>query len=143
MAKIKSIALTTQERTALENGWRRDKSPALRQRCRIVLLKAQTRTSKDVAAQVGCCEMAVSTWLKRYQAEGIAGLQTREGQGRRPILNTEEDLAAVRRAVQHNRQRVSLARAELTQELGKGFSDLTLRRFLKNTVGATNAFDAE
>lgn len=139
MAKIKSIDLTADERAALEKTWRHGRSPALRQRCRIVLLKADTLTSKDVARQVGCCEMVVNTWLRRYRAEGMDGLQTRQGQGRKPILNAQADLAAVRRAVQQNRQRVSLARAELTKDLGKGFSDLTLRRFLKKTVAVTNA----
>jgi transposase len=142
MAKIKGIELTDDERAALEGTWRHGKSHALRQRCRMVLLKAESRTSKDVARRVGCCEMVVNTWLARYRAEGMDGLQTRGGQGRRPTLSREDDLGAVRRAVQQNRQRVSLARAELTQELGKGFSDLTLRRFLKKTVAATNASDA-
>lgn len=142
MAKIKSIELSADERAALEKQWRYGKSHALRQRSRMILLKSQTLTSKEVAKQVGCCEVVVNTWLKRYRADGMDGLQTKSGQGRKPILNSEDDLAAVRRAVQENRQRVSLARAELTQELGKGFSDPTLRRFLKKTIAATNAFDA-
>lgn len=141
MAQIKSIALTAQDHLALENGWHRGKSPAFRQRCRIVLLKAQTRTSKDVAAQVGCCEPVVNTWLLRYKAQGIEGLRTQPGQGRRAILQSETDLAAVRRAVQDNRQRVGLAKAELEQELGKNFSALTLRRFLKKMAAASSALD--
>ncbi len=61
-------------------------------------------------------------------------MKTRQGRGRRPILHTQSDLEAVRRAVQKNRQRVSLAKAELEQELGKEFSQLTLRRFLKKRL---------
>ena len=143
MAKIKTVELSADERAALERGWRNGKSHAFRQRCRMVLLKADRRTSKEVAAQVGCCEVVVNNWLKRYRTHGLAGLQTRSGQGRRPILNREADLEAVRRAVQQNRQRVSLARAELTQELGRGFSDLTLRRFLKKVAAASSAFDGK
>ena len=143
MAKIKSIALSDEERAALEKQWRYGTSHALRQRSRIILLKAQALKSKEVAKQVGCCEVVVNTWLGRYRADGMDGLQTKSGQGRKPILNQEDDLETVRRAVQQNRQRVSLARAELIQELGKGFSAPTLRRFLKKTVAATNASDAE
>lgn len=143
MAKIKTVELTADERAALEKEWRRGQSHALRQRCRMVLLKSSALTSKDVAQQVGCCEMVVNNWLARYRAQGLDGLRTKRGQGRRPILSAEADLAAVRRAVQQNRQRVSRARAELTQELGKGFSDLTLRRFLKKTVAATSASGGE
>jgi hypothetical protein len=45
--------------------------------------------------------------------------------------------------VQENRQRVSLAQAELQEELGKEFSTLTLKRFLKKTVAASSAFDGK
>lgn len=60
-----------------------------------------------------------ATWLQRYQQHSFEGLKTRQGRGRRPILQAHTDLEAVRRAVQKNRQRVSLAKAELEQELGK------------------------
>jgi len=81
----------------------------------MILLKAEVRTSSDVVQQVGCCEVVVNTWLQRYQAHGLDGLQTRQGQGRRAILQTDTDLEVVRHAVQANRQRVSLAKAELAQ----------------------------
>lgn len=51
------------------------------------------------------------------------------------------DLAAVRQAVQQNHQRVSLARVELIEYLGKYFSTQTLKRFLKKTVTASSEFD--
>ena len=92
----------------------------------------------DVGRYVGCCEAVVNTCLKRYEAEGIDGLHHKTGGGRRPILQKETDLTAVRRAVEANRQRVSLAKAELEKELGKEFSTLTLKRFLKKTVAASN-----
>ncbi len=141
MAKIKVIELTEAERTALETGWRYDSSHAFRQRCQMILLKSQRLPSKEVAHQVGCCEVVVNTWLKRYQTHRMDGLKTRQGRGRRPILQQKTDLEAVRRAVQKNRQRVSLAKAELQEELGKEFSTLTLKRFLKKTAAASSAFD--
>ena len=126
----------------LEKGWRRGKSLGFRQRCQIVLLKAEQLTSKEVAKQVGCCEVVVNNWLRRYQEEGIEGLKVRRGRGRRTILKAETDLAIVRQAVQEHRQKVSLAKVELTQELGKDFSDATLRRFLKKMVAASSELDA-
>lgn len=142
MAKIKGITLTDEERAALEKAWRQGKSHEYRQRCRMVLLKGQYLRSQEVAQQVGCCEVVVNTWLKRYQEQGLAGLQIKKGRGRKAILQKETDLAAVRLAVQKSRQRVSLAKAELEQELGKEFSTLTLKRFLKKTAAASNEFDA-
>lgn len=96
----------------------------------MVLLKADNRPSKDVAEEVGCCEVVVNNWMKRYQEHGIAGLVFRKGRDRRSILEKGSDLEAVRRAVQKNRQKVSLARAELETELGKEFSTLTLANFV-------------
>ena len=141
MPKVTVIAVSADERAALEHAAKHGKTYSLRLRCQAVLLKTERRTSVDVAQRLGCCEMAVNNWLKRYQEQGLAGLQTRAGRGRKPILNAQTDLAAVRRAVAGSRQRLSLAKAELERELGKEFSSLTLRRFLKKTVAATNAFD--
>ncbi len=141
MAKIKAIELTEDERAALEKGCKHGPSHAFRQRCQMILLKSQWLTSQEVARQVGCCEVVVNTWLQRYQEHGLDGLKTRQGRGRHPILHQKTDLEAVRRAVQKNRQRVSLAKAELEQELGKEFSTLTLRRFLKKTAAASSECD--
>jgi len=43
---------------------------------------------------VGCCEVVVNTWLKRYQEQGLAGLQIKAGRGRKAILNQKIDLFA-------------------------------------------------
>ena len=138
MAKIKGLLLSADERLALQRGVRDGSTFSYRQRCQIILLKSENRTSKAVSREVDCCEVVVNRWLKRYQAEGLAGLNLRSGRGRRSTLQKETDLAAVRVAVQNNRQRVSLAKADLEKELGKAFSVLTLKRFLKKTIAITN-----
>lgn len=143
MPVVKFVTLSDSERRALEEGFRHGSTHSFRQRCHIILLKSEERTSADVASHVGCCEPVVNTCLKRYKAEGIAGLHHKKGGGRHSILNKETDLSIVRRAVQANRQRVSLARAELEKELGKPFSTLTLKRFLKKTVAASNDCESE
>ena len=79
--------------------------------------------------------------MKRFREHGMDGLKVAPGRGRKAILNKQSDLEAVRRAVSNSRQRISLAKAELEQELGKGFSQLTLRRFLKKTVAVLNELD--
>jgi transposase len=140
MPKVTVITVTAEERTALEKSAKYGLSPSFRLRCQAILLKTDKRTSLAVAKQLGCCEMSVNDWLKRYQEQGLAGLQVKKGRGRKSILRQETDLVAVRRAVQDSRQRISHARAELEQELGKEFSTLTLKRFLKKTVAATNEF---
>ena len=82
--------------------------------------------------------MVVNNWLKRYESEGIEGLRTKPGRGRKPILDDEKDLSKVKQAVIANRQRLSLAKADLEAKLGKFFSRKTLERYIKNMVAAIN-----
>jgi hypothetical protein len=50
MGRFIKITLDDKARAALEEGYRRDKSHTSRQRCQIILLKAQGRKSKEIAA---------------------------------------------------------------------------------------------
>ena len=138
MSRLIVLTLTADERAALEKGFRHGNGHAFRTRCRMILLKADRLPSAQVAERVGCCMMAVNGWVKRYQVEGIAGLTTKPGRGRRAILDDRTDLERVRIAVQAHRRKISLARAELEADLGKEFSTQTLKRFLKNIAAATN-----
>lgn len=134
MARIKAIELSEDERVALEQGYREGETHSYRQRCQMLLLKSERRTSAEVARILGCCEVSVNNWLKRYEAEGIAGLVTKPGRGRKPILDADTDLEAVKEAVQAHRQQLHVARAELEEALGKNFSTKTLERYIKNMV---------
>jgi transposase len=140
MGKIKVIELSKGQRIELENGYKNGKSHSFRQRCQIILLKSEKRTSLEIKSILGCCEMVINNWLSRYETEGIKGLQTRAGRGRKTILK-EVDLEQVKAAVKENRQRISLARAELEESLGKQFSLNSLKRFLKKTTDATNELE--
>jgi transposase len=138
MGKIKTVALSRAQRAALEKGYHTGSSHAFRIRCQMILLKSERRTSAEIADLLGCCEVVVNNWLKRYESEGIDGLRTRPGRGRKPLLDADEDLPRVKAAVAANRQRISLAKAELEAELGKSFSTKTLQRYIKNMVLAVN-----
>lgn len=138
MSRLIILTLTDDERVALEKGFRHGTSHAFRTRCRMILLKADRLPSSQIAPQVGGCMMAVNGWVKRYQTEGIAGLKTKPGRGRKAILDDQADLEQVRTAIQNHRQKISLAKSELETDLGKKFSAKTLKRFLKNIVAVTN-----
>ena len=140
MGKTKVVELTKAQRAELDNGYRNGKTHSFRQRCQIVLLKSEKRTSIQVVSILGGCEMTVNNWLTRYEKEGIEGLRTKPGRGRKAILQTD-DLERVKEAVKQSRQRISLARAELETSLGKEFSESSLKRFLKKTLAATNELE--
>jgi len=87
--RAKSIELTITQRAELENGYKKGKLVFSR-RCHMVLLKSENRTSKEVANILGTNQVSVNAWLTRYEQEGIKGLNTKPGQGRKPILDEEK-----------------------------------------------------
>ena len=77
------------------------------------------------------CDVSVNTWVKRYNSEGLQGLSTKSGRGRKSIME-ERDKEAVFSAIKANRQRMQTAKAEWEQESGKKVSNNTFKRFLKS-----------
>lgn len=129
IAKIKVIQLTDEQRLQLEEGFRQGKSHAYRMRCRTIFLKAKGLTSKEVGVQTEQTHISVNSWVKRFETEGIKGLETRPGRGRKPIMdNSDED--AVRIAIENDRQSVMKAKEAWQQASGKKASESTFRAFL-------------
>ena len=137
--KIRIVALSAEALVLLQEGYRKGPGHAFRKRCHLVILKAEGRTSKDIGLIVGMHEISVNHWLNRYEAQGIKGLFTQAGRGRKALLGEQQDGAAVRRAVSEERQRLNVAKAVLEEQLNKSFSVKTLKRFLKSVTAATNA----
>ena len=133
MGRIKYIKLSEAERQVLEREYRKGKTHSYRQRCKGVLLKSEKRSSAEVAEQLGYNQVTVNIWLKRYQEDGIEGLKMLSGRGRKPILD-EADFEKVKEVVSKHRQKLSVAKEELEQMLGKSFSEETLKRFVKKTL---------
>ena len=131
MGRIKVLDLTLEQQAELEKGFRMGKTHAFRKRCQLVLLKEEGRSSLEVAAIVKMCEMSVNNWLSRYASEGIVGLATKPGRGRKAKLNPLTDSETVLAAVKANRQRLLVAKAEFESGGGSKVSRETLRRFLK------------
>lgn len=140
MGNIRTVSLSVDQRGELERGYQKGTSHAFRKRCQLVLLKAQRRTSKEVGQIIGMHQVSVNAWLTRYEQEGITGLKTRPGRGRKPLFEPQRDAQKVREAVQQERQRLSQAKAMLEEQVGKPFSVETLKRFLKKTTAGTNDY---
>jgi transposase len=130
--KIKVVKLTPDELESLEKGYKQSDSVVFSRRCQIILLKSKGYSSEEIAAVQGTTIQPVNTWVKRFEANSIEGLKSKPGRGRKQILSKEADGAKIREAVQKERQRLSLAKEELEKQTGKRFSQVTLRRFLKN-----------
>ena len=100
------------------------------------------RTSHDVGQIIGLCHVRVNSWTRRYREEEIEGLKTKPGRGRKPLLDLARDEDSGRAAVQANRQRITLAKAEWEAQRASGSPAVgrdTFRAFLKALVADTNA----
>ncbi len=137
--RVRTLELNQGQRNKLETGHKEGKTARFRQRCQIILLKSQGRTAKSIGEIVGLSAVSVTQWLNRYDAEEIAGLQTRPGRGRPRVFNEARDAQVVKAAVQAERQRLAHAKQSLEDQLGKRFSTQTLKRFLKHLAAHGNA----
>ena len=77
------------------------------------------------------CNVSVDTWVHRYKVEGLQGLVTKPGRGRKSIIE-DVDKASVLSAIKANRQRMQTAKAEWEQQSGKKVCNNTFKRFLKS-----------
>jgi transposase len=93
--------LTPEQQGALDEVYRATRDVRVRTRAQMVLLAVEQRLSvAQIAAIVRESEETVRRWLKRFQAEGMAGLSDRyRGGAPRKVTPTyrEQLLSAVRR----------------------------------------------
>jgi transposase len=142
MPKMIELLLNAEERKALEKGYRTGHCNGFRQRCRIILLKADGLVTREIVPYVGIVnQRQINKWIRRYQTGGIKALENVPGQGRKPILDIDQHKEIVKNAVKEERQRLSQAKRIIEEQTGKEFDLKTLKRFLKNLTADTNAYD--
>ena len=129
MGKITKIELSESERIKLNLGFKEGSSHCFRMRCKAVLLKSEGLSSEAIGKIVEMTQISVNNWVKRYLLEGISGLETRKGRGRKPIMDCSDE-EAVRKAIENDRQSVNKAREAWQNAVGKEASESTFRRFL-------------
>jgi transposase len=107
----------------------------VRDRFHCLLLSQQGKDVKALAPIFSVTAFSLYSWFYRWEKKGLVGLFTQKGQGRKAIL-TAADQALIKEKVQAHAQKRSLAQQELKTQLGKDFSEKTLKRFLKSWVSA-------
>jgi transposase len=91
MAARAEVVLGDGEREVLERWARRPKSSqALAFRCRIVLAAAEGRSSKEIAAELGCNDSTVGKWRGRFARRGFDGLHDEPRPGKPRTIGDEE-----------------------------------------------------
>ena len=131
--KITTLQLTDSEKHDLEIAYKTGDSHCYRTRCKAILLKSQGKSASEIASFLDVSIPSVFNWIKRYGDEGINGLKTRTGRGRKPIIDSSDE-EIIRKAIEEDRQNVSKAREAWQKATGKKASDATLKRFLSYLV---------
>lgn len=98
-------------------------------RCRAILLKSQGLKSIEVGVQTEMTHISVNSWVRRFETEGVKGLDTRPGRGRKPIME-HSDEEVVREAIEQDRHSLKKAKETWQQASGKEVSESTFRAFL-------------
>jgi transposase len=91
MRRACRITLTDEDRSTLER-WSRGRSTEARlvERARIVLLAADGRENKDIAAELAITRATAARWRDRFAARGIAGIERDAPRGGRPPKARDE-----------------------------------------------------
>lgn len=75
-----------------EKKFKTEKNARVRERLQIMWYLRQKYTQREVAKMLSISNGIVAFWKKRFEQEGFAGLQDKEGRGRKAAL-TEEQLS--------------------------------------------------
>src|SRR4029453_18430079 len=96
MPTVPPLAITDAERVELQRRVRAHTSPQrAAKRARIVLLAADGRPNPQIAPMVGMNQHTVAQWRRRFEAEGLAGLQDRQRSGRPLVYDHDQRLRIV------------------------------------------------
>ena len=88
--KITTLHLTDSERHNLEIAYQTGCSHCYRTRCKVILLKSQGKAASEIASFLDVSIPSVYSWIKRYKADGIKGLETNPESGRKPIIDCSD-----------------------------------------------------
>jgi transposase len=108
MKPIQLPPLTSQQLDELNELYRKTRDPRLRTRAQIILLAAEKQLVAEAIGEiVRLSDQAVRKWLKRYTAEGIAGLKDMPRAGT-PRKVTTDYLAKLEAAVRRRPRSLDL-----------------------------------
>lgn len=144
MGKVRQLKLDEKSLKEVKQMSLRDSSPLARQRCNILLMNHLGKRNVEIQKELGCSSRTITLSLDRYEEgykiKGIKCMLNKGGQGRKALL-TGADTELVRKAVEQERQKLSLAKAIIAANKGIELSDYQLITFLKSLVVNTSELE--
>jgi len=101
-----------------------------RQRAHAILLSLRGYTINQIQDILQADRDSISTWIDRFNAQGINGLDDLPRSGR-PSIYTTEEIAFFKAEIDKEPRQIKQAQAKLQQQTSKTSSKDTLKRALK------------
>lgn len=76
---------------------RSEKNPRVARRIQIIILALEGYTAPGIALSLSLSRRACQEWVKRFNQQGLSGLQDQPGRGRNALLTPEENEAFKKR----------------------------------------------
>lgn len=116
---ILKIKLNEKEKVELE---RRVRSVTISKRdslrAKVILLRAEGKSEKEVAERIGVSHVCVSKWTSRFIEKGIEGLKDAPGRGRKASLPSEKISQVITRVTQPPPGRTRWSVRSMAKEVG-------------------------
>lgn len=129
--RIKELSLTKRQKMELEFTAEFDTRAFMQKRSRIILMKADGLSSREIARALSISEPLVNRWVSRYREKGFAGLRNKTEQGAKPIMDPSDEIA-VREAIDKDRLSLMKAKERWQHATGKEASRSTFRNFYQS-----------
>lgn len=101
-----------------------------RQRAQAILLSVRGFTIEALWSILDVRRDAISSWIDRWEQEGLLGLYDRPRAGR-PRIYTEEEVSLLKTLVDEEPRQIKTAQIQLADMTQKTASTSTLKRLLK------------
>ncbi|MCB0630016.1 MAG: helix-turn-helix domain-containing protein [Saprospiraceae bacterium] len=133
------------QRAELDKSYKQGQKAVFRQRCHYILLSDQGKTIEQIADFYQTNRMSIGKWFSRYEQQGVSGLKTNTGRGRKPLLSVDnaEHVAQVEQYLEQDCQDLKQTLRKLAEDQGLEMSKYTLKRFLKKLGTATSDLDVD
>jgi len=139
--------LSTEEKTTLEYEKKHGKSEAYRIRCHAILLSNKGYITDQIGDILGVSKNSIYSWFSAWKTQGIKGLKTKAGQGRKPLLSIDNSdhvdgvKKAIKKVAKEGGNLVAEIQAEL--EIEEDLTKKMLSLFLQKLITPGSDFVKE
>ena len=122
--------ITEEVRITLQEMYKHHPTFRCRQRAQAILLSARGYSMDELVLILEVRRDAISSWINRWDTEGLIGLYDRSRTGR-PSIYTQAEVSLLKTLVDEEPRQLKTAQTQLADRTQKVASTSTLKRLLK------------